>query len=247
MEHELGDLPSSSHCYSTLHISRFLHPLGGQSRHPRPPPRGSRICCGLTWVSSGSKARAPVSTPRPAARLRPRCSERKKAPAGQTRRRNPFSPETVQSKSILLLLGNSSLYDSEATQLNRVSRMIVIKVLRPALPPSSPTFPQADTPGVTCAPLGRTRGAGRGLRPPPPRVWRRGSGKISKSPGSAWSRREAPAPNKPRQAQRRPRRGRARPGPPSCARHRGGSRVSTAPDPGSRRAPGARGAGTAST
>lgn len=38
----------------------------------------------------------------------------------KTQKRNPFSPEIMKSKSILLLLGNFSPSDSEATQFNSV-------------------------------------------------------------------------------------------------------------------------------
>lgn len=251
MGHELGDLPSSSHYYSarsTLHSPRlFAAALGAQSRRPPPPISGGR---GFARASRGWAAAVKPGPPlhsqasRPPA---PRVQREEARAGGQSQRRNPFSPEAMTSKSMLWLLGNSPLCDSEATQSNRVSMTIIIEVLGLALPPSAPTFPRTENPGVTCAPLGRTD-AGSGARSPAPSspglaARLRQNLQVPRlcavAEGSAGSEQ---AQASPAQAQAGP-----RPGPPSCARHRGGRRVSTAQDPGSRRAPDARGAGTAST
>lgn len=78
--------------------------------------------------------------------------------------------------------------------------MIVIKVLRPALPPPSPTFPQADNPGVTCAPLGRTRERGAGSGPLLPEFGGEAPAKSPNPPalhGRGGKRRPRTSPGKP--------------------------------------------------
>lgn len=89
------------------------------------------MCSGLTWVSSSSETTAlsalqEQSPPAPTME----CEEERKEPAVQkTQKRNPFSPEIMKSKSSLLQLRNS-LCDSEATQFNRVSIIIIIITIK---------------------------------------------------------------------------------------------------------------------
>lgn len=226
LQHALGDPPSSSHFVqrgrSTVHILRFGQPLGGQSRRPRPPPRGggSRICSGLTWVSSGSRTGAPVSTPGPAALLRPRCGERRREAAGQPPRKDPFSPQTGAPKSILLLLGSSPVYNSEATRLHDASSTTARKALGPALPPLLRLPRGRRTQALPARPSdGRTMGGERGARAPAPSP----SGPAPRGRGRK---------RRPEQAQAKPgaRPGGAAPGPPSCARRRGAGDASPPPE-----------------
>lgn len=116
----------------------------------------------------------------------------------------------MKSKSILLLLGHFSPYDSEATQFNRVP-IIIIEV------PASFTNFQTDRehkrlPALTVA---RGEHVARASSPLLPGAWLQGSRKISKYPRiCAVIEESSPALNKPRQAQAEPASGSS-----SCAHH----------------------------
>lgn len=121
----------------------------------------------------------------------------------KTQKRNPFSPEIMKSKGILLLLGNS-LCDSEATQFNRVS-IIIIKVLR--LVPASffTNLHRLENSSVYLrSPLDAVS---RSCGLPAPSCRGLGSKAPAKSRNPrlcAVTERSSPAVNKPRQAQAEP-------------------------------------------
>ena len=94
-----------------------------------PPLSGSQgIYSDSTWLSSGSKARVPISTLRPVSPPAPTTeTEEGKNNQPCKKKKNPFFPKIMKSKSILLFLGRSSYY-SEAAQFNRLL-FIVVKVL----------------------------------------------------------------------------------------------------------------------
>lgn len=110
----------------------------------------------------------------------------------------------MKSKSILLLLGNSSLYDSEATQFNRVSITVTMKVLGPA-PASFRNF-LADRehkrlPALT---LGRGEQVARAPAPSSRSLAARLPQNLEIPRLCAVTEGSSPALNKPRQAQAEP-------------------------------------------
>lgn len=172
-----------------------------------PPLAGGQgICSDSTWLSSGRKTRVPISTPRPGSPPAPttESEEKRSNQPCKTRKRNPFSPKIMKSKSILLFLGHSS-FDSEATQFTRLPIIIIVKAL--SLAPASFTNFLTDRelkrlPGLS---LGRGEQVARASSLLLPGAWLQGSRKISKSPRiCAATEGSRPALNKPRQAQAEP-------------------------------------------
>lgn len=110
-------------------LAEICHGHPGQLVSMSPLSGNRGICSHRRWGSSGNKTRAPICTPRPASppAATTESEEERNHQPRKTQKRNPLSPEIMESKSILLLLGNFSPYDSEATQFNRVP-IIIIKV-----------------------------------------------------------------------------------------------------------------------
>lgn len=163
---------------------------------------------------------------------------RKKEPAMQKPKKEPFlSPEIMKSKSILLLLGNYSPYDLEATQFNRASIIIIIIIIKTfgLVLASFSNFHTENTSVYLRSP--RTGRAGRaGFQPPPSRgLAARLPQHLEIPPDLRDHCGKEAGSDKPRQAQAEP-----ASGPPSCAHHPGPGREKplARPDPGSQLAPG---------